>query len=150
MGIEAESFGTEILYQAQLLEKLKEILGLQKEIKDFIGSHPVSLERSHVDVLLNEDYLVCEKSDGIRIMLLIDSHNVFLYDRKNKIYKSDLVTEFDGTFLFDGELYKECDYYVYAIFDTLIFKTVSCTELNLLERLKMAVDFTKPHILSGL
>ncbi|KAG8918717.1 Dcp1p-Dcp2p decapping enzyme complex alpha subunit [Tulasnella sp. 418] len=55
----------------------------------FPGSQPVSFKSKDVQRLENEDYWVCEKSDGIRVLffiMLIEESNeqeVYLIDRKN-------------------------------------------------------------------
>lgn len=59
----------------------------------FPGAQPVSFEKASIDLLQSEDYWVCEKSDGQRVLILtvIPSftgiQEVFLIDRKNDYYK---------------------------------------------------------------
>ena len=59
----------------------------------FPGAQPVSFTRSSLDLLLREDFWVCEKSDGQRVLVLIvvpaghlSQQQVFLIDRKNRYY----------------------------------------------------------------
>jgi mRNA guanylyltransferase len=54
----------------------------------------VSLDASHLNKLLSEDYFVSEKADGIRVLLYasVDQANVpytLLFDRKNDYYRLD-------------------------------------------------------------
>lgn len=119
------------------------------EFMDFPGSHPVTLLKKHIDVLINEDYYVCEKSDGIRVLLYIhifkNKTHAFFIDRKCKVYAIDLDVHSIKNTLFDGELY--IDTYddrkemVYSIFDTLIYNDESVTEKNLQERLSYAYKY---------
>lgn len=59
----------------------------------FPGAQPVSFEKSSIGLLQSEDYWVCEKSDGQRVLILIvipsstGIQEVFLIDRKNEYYK---------------------------------------------------------------
>ncbi|KIS66820.1 mRNA guanylyltransferase [Mycosarcoma maydis] len=59
----------------------------------FPGAQPVSFEKASIDLLQSEDYWVCEKSDGQRVLILIVTpsstgiQEVFLIDRKNEYYK---------------------------------------------------------------
>ncbi|KAJ1809740.1 Dcp1p-Dcp2p decapping enzyme complex alpha subunit [Coemansia sp. RSA 2598] len=57
----------------------------------FPGSQPVSFTKSHsIPALQSADYLVCEKSDGVRVLLLLllQAHGqaAFLITRKNKYH----------------------------------------------------------------
>lgn len=58
----------------------------------FPGSQPVSFLRKHLDLLLSEDYYVCEKSDGLRLMLFFPGPHkydgsAFLIDRESNVYQ---------------------------------------------------------------
>ncbi|KOS13828.1 mrna guanylyltransferase [Malassezia pachydermatis] len=59
----------------------------------FPGSQPISFNKKSVSYLLKEDYWVCEKSDGQRVLVLIvvppmtGQQEVYLIDRKNMYYR---------------------------------------------------------------
>ncbi|KAG8790573.1 Dcp1p-Dcp2p decapping enzyme complex alpha subunit [Ceratobasidium sp. 428] len=60
----------------------------------FIGSQPVSFGSRDLARLEREDYWVCEKSDGIRVLVLIvtfpsNDQEVYLIDRKNNYRQQD-------------------------------------------------------------
>ena len=38
---------------------------------DMVGAQPVSMDRENMKLLSKLDYCVCEKTDGVRYMLLI-------------------------------------------------------------------------------
>ncbi|KAK6341299.1 Dcp1p-Dcp2p decapping enzyme complex alpha subunit [Orbilia brochopaga] len=75
-------------------------LPLRREVSDllkrtntsFPGAQPVSFATRHIEELHNEDYYVCEKTDGIRCLLYCthgdteDSEAYYLIDRKNDYY----------------------------------------------------------------
>ncbi|SCW00442.1 LAFE_0C04280g1_1 [Lachancea fermentati] len=101
------------------------LLNSPKPAKSFPGSQPVSFQ--HIDIedkLLAQDYYVCEKTDGLRALMLIvinpmtKEQGCFIIDRENNYYlvsgfrfprlprqskKELLETLQDGT-LIDGEL----------------------------------------------
>ena len=56
----------------------------------FPGAQPVSFARRHLEELTKEDYYVCEKSDGIRVLMYCTEDNgqevIYLIDRKNDYY----------------------------------------------------------------
>lgn len=129
--------------QEMLFNNLAISLKIKGSVTKFIGSHPSSLSKNNIDVILNEDYLVCEKSDGIRAMLFIYNKILYFYDRKNVFYRTRYVIDVPHCYLFDGEIYKEDDFFVFAIFDTLISDSENQTAGNLLQRLEKAHAFTK-------
>lgn len=101
------------------------LLNSPKPAKTFAGSQPVSFQHSDIEEkLLEQDYYVCEKTDGLRVLMLILINPVtreqgcFMIDRQNSFYlvngfrfprlptkdkKELLETLQDGTLL-DGEL----------------------------------------------
>jgi len=71
-----------------LSAKVASLCGLRHS--RFPGAQPVSFARSSLDQLKEEDYWVCEKSDGQRVLMFIawnkatEQQEVYLIDRKNK------------------------------------------------------------------
>jgi hypothetical protein len=58
----------------------------------FPGSQPVSFLRKHLEWLLSEDYYICEKSDGLRLMLFFPGphkydKSAFFIDRESNVYQ---------------------------------------------------------------
>ncbi|BGP54238.1 hypothetical protein JCM8202_001372 [Rhodotorula sphaerocarpa] len=57
----------------------------------FPGSQPISFDLESLKALEQEDFWVCEKSDGVRVLVLIVAtgfgQEVYLIDRKNDIYQ---------------------------------------------------------------
>lgn len=133
----------------ELLKELQLLFKLDDEIKDFIGAHPVGLTYNNMGLLLTEDYLACEKTDGIRLMMLAFQGVLYFYDRKNKFYATDLILRPDPAsktaqvFLFDGEMYREGDQHIFAMFDCLVYNSELKTELNLNKRLWCCFEFEK-------
>ncbi|XBW34792.1 hypothetical protein QEN19_000358 [Hanseniaspora menglaensis] len=90
-----------------------------KLYKQFLGSQPVSFARKHVEEnLLAQDYYVCEKTDGIRLLMFViinpqtNKQSIFFIDRENNFYLKEnlnIILPFNekelhnGT-LIDGEL----------------------------------------------
>ncbi|KAG5437838.1 hypothetical protein PCANB_000553 [Pneumocystis canis] len=76
-----------------LRDKVRRLL--QRSNDAFPGSQPVSFSKNHIQTLMNYDYYLCEKSDGLRALLYIIAEqdnsgkileNVYLIDRKNDYY----------------------------------------------------------------
>ncbi|KAJ7271943.1 mRNA capping enzyme, catalytic domain-containing protein [Mycena haematopus] len=65
----------------------------QIDHRRFPGSQPVSFTRADLDKLETQDFWVCEKSDGVRVLLLVHTdintrtQTVYLIDRKNDYYE---------------------------------------------------------------
>lgn len=143
--MEASSFGVAVDSQTArgLLEKIADVLQFKNDTSKFIGSHPVSLTHANARTLITDDFLVCEKTDGIRAMLLVSGGVLYLYDRKNVLYRTRYVMNTKKMFLLDGELYREGEAFLFAAFDILIYEDEDQTHLGLLARLERAYAFTR-------
>lgn len=103
-----------------LLDKLRKIILSHWQITDdrdfFPAPQPVSLERRDLSKLIEYEYLVCAKSDGMRFLLICYGGNCYMVDRAFKFYKVTLNfkneelynfnEEYSNTLggIFDGEL----------------------------------------------
>ena len=74
-------------------DKVRELLG--RDSRRFPGAQPVSFARHHLDELQRNEYFMCEKTDGIRCLLLLDLvvtadgelvPRTLCIDRKNNYY----------------------------------------------------------------
>ena len=113
--------------------------GTEKTPHVFPGPQPISIERKHLPLLKKNNYVVCEKTDGVRHMLL-----AFTFENKNVsvlINRALDMTEtkfkfpkyaFDGT-LFDGELYEDR----FMVYDMLVNRGQNVGHLNFLKRLEL-------------
>ncbi|KAM0681252.1 Dcp1p-Dcp2p decapping enzyme complex alpha subunit [Glugoides intestinalis] len=141
----ATDFGRELPEKVsnQLLQLMKDALEIKKDTDEFIGSHPVTFSKESIQSLLNEDYFVCEKSDGIRLMMFIYEGTVYFYDRKNRFYVTDLIFKAQFQFLFDGEMYLEDKTFIFSVFDTLLFDSKPRLHAPLNKRLGYCFEFEK-------
>jgi len=90
----------------ELLETLRDIVLSHWQIPDnkevyFPAPQPVSLERRDLDKLIDYEYLVCAKSDGMRFLLVCYSGHSYMVDRAFKFYKVKL--NFKETLLYISE-----------------------------------------------
>lgn len=88
----------------ELLQKLKKIIishwSNENDERDFFPApQPVSLERRDLQKLIDYEYLVCAKSDGMRFILICYGGNSYMVDRAFKFYKVNLSFK-------NNELYK--------------------------------------------
>ena len=106
----------------------------------FPGPQPVSIERKHFSILKNNKYLVCEKSDGVRHLLV----SYLSGDKKmcvlvNRMFHMTPVSinlpksAYQGTIL-DGELIGTS----FIVHDAVVVSGTSVKNLNLHERLESA------------
>ena len=90
-----------------------------KLYKQFIGSQPISFSNKHINEnLLTQDYYVCEKTDGIRLLMFViinpqtGKQSIFFIDRENNFYLNENLNmilplnekELHNGTLIDGEL----------------------------------------------
>jgi hypothetical protein len=114
----------------------------------FPGPQPISIEHKHFPILKGGDYMVCEKTDGERHMMI-----AFMYEGVKKcVFVNRAFNMFevplrlaksahDGTIL-DGELYEN----TLMVYDALLVNGHSIWNMNLLERLEMTQRVLKPII----
>ena len=68
----------------------------------FPGSQPISIEYRHFDILKSNPYVVCEKTDGVRFMML-----AFMFDYKKKtIFVNRALEMFDCPLNFRKPVYE--------------------------------------------
>lgn len=91
---------------------------------------PVSLERSHLALLKERQYVVADKSDGVRMCLFLTRvssgrEHAVLVDRKLSVYQVPVAAVsrcFDGS-LFDGELvWSSSGSHMFLVFDAVAWR----------------------------
>ena len=142
----------QITEQTVVAQVKKYVVGSWPVIKDpdnFPGPQPISLERKDITKLIKYPYAVCEKTDGMRYLLvsLIIQENgcpsyysTFLVDRSFRVYTTgpglwSCISVFDGTIL-DGEVVQESatGTYTYYPHDCIMRAGVSYAGENFRER----------------
>ena len=110
----------------------------------FPGPQPVSIERKHFGILKRNDYVVCEKTDGIRHALVAIMYNdkkmCVLIDRSQEMYLLPLNLPkpmFTGT-VFDGELVKTETGWQFLVYDCLVVSNKLVGHLPLTKRIEEA------------
>ena len=152
---------------SKLTTIFKDIAPEKSRINTFLGSHPKSLTRKSLKTLSENpvNYLVCEKSDGIRYLLIVTNLGECFLSSRNEDYHlvkillpKNLVDDDEErkiNFIFDGELIldtftfkneqniKPQDKYdlCYLIFDCIVFNGQIVTNKNYDERLEHALRF---------
>jgi hypothetical protein len=108
----------------------------------FPGPQPVSIERKHFGILKRNDYVVCEKTDGIRHALLAvmyeDKKMCVIVDRSQEMYLLPINLPrpmFQGTVM-DGELVKTETGWQFMVYDCLLVSNVHVGHLDLLKRIE--------------
>ena len=124
-----------IIQNDELKEKIfnecEKLLSIKLKRSHFPGPQPVAIERKDLDIL-SKGYIVCEKTDGERaVLLLINIDNkpmCFIINRNNELYFINLSFKkevFEGT-IFDGEIIKTINgSWNYLIHDCMCYNGTS-------------------------
>jgi len=108
----------------------------------FPGPQPVSIERRHFPLLKKQPYVVCEKTDGVRHLLVSNEEGVFLVNRAFKIDPVKVRIP-KGTIL-DGELVTAKNGKAFfMVYDAVIVKGESVSHFDLKLRLEKARSVIK-------
>jgi len=103
----------------------------------FPGCQPVSIEYKHFGILTSQPYTVCEKTDGVRYMLL-----AFMFGNKKRCMFVNRALDmfecalnfrkpiYEGTIL-EGELYED----TFMIYDCLLTSGIVVGNKNFIDRL---------------
>ena len=124
------------------------LFGINLKRGYFPGPQPVAIEKKNYPELKKNEYMVCEKSDGERaILLLIHLNNkpmCFLLNRNNELYFMDLSFKkevYEGTIM-DGELIKTKENkWNFLIHDCMIYNGTSFLEKSHRLRYACIIDF---------
>lgn len=131
--------------------------GYKKTLHRNPSPNPVSLQKSDIDTIYDTPYVVSEKSDGVRYLLLLGRYNheqsqepfAVMIDRKYRIFEINVVAEehyYNGT-LFDGELVweysknnKQVPRHLFLVFDCVAVSSKPVRHLNYIERFEHIVN----------
>lgn len=138
-----------------LLEELRRAVNDQKRLKlKFPGPSPVSIERADFPTLKTMPYVVCEKTDGWRALLLVGEYKTLdlccLFDRKLTPYLVYLehvpVALWQGS-LFDGEVVwnHKAKKWTFLIFDALRVSGIPIYLRRFMERIAVARQAWEPY-----
>jgi hypothetical protein len=111
----------------------------------FPGPQPISIERRHFSILKNNEYVVCEKSDGVRNVLV----SLVIGDKKvcllvNRAFEMHIVpinlpkSAYQGT-IFDGEFIGKS----FLVYDAVVVSGTSVINESLTSRLEKAGALVK-------
>ncbi|KAF1927387.1 mRNA capping enzyme, alpha subunit [Didymella exigua CBS 183.55] len=145
---------------------------LERDRMGFPGAQPVSFGRDHLAELQKREYFMCEKTDGLRVLLFMHWFDngsgprplTFLIDRKNNFYNIDPPIRVPywqdpndrekflfGTIL-DGELVNDqypgepAPRLIYYVFDALVVDAQNVTQKGMDKRLgRMKEHVLKPY-----
>jgi hypothetical protein len=114
----------------------------------FPGPQPISIEYKHFPILKGAEYVVCEKTDGERYMMVALTYQgkrkCFFVNRSFKMFEVPInlkKSAYEGTIL-DGELYDG----TLMVYDAVRVNGESVWDLNLMKRLEAARGLMKSII----
>jgi hypothetical protein len=117
-----------------MVSKLKERVGKcfgESSIQTFPGSMPVTFGRRHTSTVMNNNYMISEKTDGVRYMFLISQEGAFIINRSYNFYKvgfdslKESFAKENTSTLLDGELVRHHDgRVIFLVFDVVAINGV--------------------------
>lgn len=148
----ANGFAVKI-HNENVQHTINTMLSHTKHSFTFPGSQPVSIERKHLPLLNEKEYVVCEKTDGVRYMMIVLRYKslylcIFM-NRKRELFCVKIkvpLSMYKGTIL-DGELVqnKKNKKFEFIVYDALINEGIDNRSFDLYTRLHNAFNILK-HI----
>lgn len=127
----------------EVIDYVKRVFGVRDD--RFPGCQPVSIEFKHFPILRANDYVVCEKTDGVRhflVFMTVGGRQISaLVDRSFRVTPIPLNARkqaYDGTVL-DGELYEK----TFLVYDAIMIEACPVSGWNFLQRLASIQKFIK-------
>ncbi len=103
----------------------------------FPAPQPVSLERRDIKKIIEYDYTVCVKSDGMRFVMIFYNGECYMVDRAFSIYKTEIKITNKLLAVFDGELIlNKKTIWTYIIHDCINIYENNITQSTFTERYK--------------
>jgi len=104
----------------------------------FPGPQPVSLELKTMNKLKEFRYMVSEKTDGVRHLMIITEDGLYLINRSFEFFTTPFKAKKGLTALLDGELIEIDNGLDFSIHDCVYKNNINCGKLNLQSRLNYA------------
>ena len=121
-----------------------------KNPENFPGPQPVSLEREYIWKLDKYPYSVCEKTDGMRFLLVVAKVGgevvSAVVDRAFRFYRIELTSRIDGLSILDGELVCETKGdlgWTFYAYDAIVVGGTNCAKQPLDTRHEKVAEFVK-------
>jgi hypothetical protein len=139
---------TDSVIKEKIYVQLETLFGFHVSRSSFPGPQPVSIESKDINTLKTDNYVVCEKTDGERYVLVlvnIDSKPMsFMVNRNNDFLfvSLDIKREiFEGS-VFDGELIQNKNkQWNYIIHDCMVYNGTSYLNYIHSKRYASIIDF---------
>lgn len=154
-GFECNGFECNALVEPTKSEVLHQIHDMTRRLSNgkFPGPNPCSLEKADLKKLVPSDNWLCEKTDGIRVLLvclLYQGHNLaVLVTRGWDVYVCGIrncpKVLFQAS-MFDGELVRRDDRWCWLGFDAIMVAGIPVWSLPLSERLAAAARGFKNYL----
>ena len=110
--------------------------------RNFPGAMPVNFGRMSFEEIQKKEYIISEKTDGVRHFVLITESQVYLVTRSMEFYIVDYpglieIIGKKGISLFDAEIVRNIQTMrpVLMLFDAMVVDGMNCTKLKYSERL---------------
>lgn len=123
----------EVNFKDDIYDKMSHLIFQKKQNKPSqiipkCFSMPVNFLESHFESISNKNYVVGDKTDGVRFLLFVTDNKNYIISRLGDVYALNIcilnASEYNNSII-DGELVENNNDIYYVAFDVLVFKNVS-------------------------